>query len=429
MNNIGLLIKLSRIQQNMKQVTLAKGICSTSYLSKIENNQTVPSEDVLQLLLERLHLDYEDLSTEQEVKFLSDLYALYKEAIIERNKEEIVKHLAYYTERNFLFKDEQNFYTYKLYLLRLYLITDPSGDLCQSLIIALSQMEDNFDKKQTFLFNLNKGLYYYLEKDFSTSLQSFEVSLSLITNFHLEDWELADFYYTISVSYLSHNYILNTIEYATKSLNIYKDILVFSRAIDCYLVIGIANNRNSNFKNAEESFLLAKKLIKDLKLYKHNSIVNHNLGSLFAIQGQSEKAIEYYKESLKNSEDTYDYLLTVLSIIIEYSKLNKVEELLVWCEKGISLVTSESSPDYQSFLYHFQIYQHLNNHDSEIEMILINSIKHFELIKEYNYAYKYSIVLGDYYAKNRKYKNSVIYLQKANSFLYLIKNINHWEDL
>ena len=83
MNNIGLLIKMARIQQNMKQVSLAKGICSTSYLSKIENNQTIPSEDVLQLLLERLELDYEDLSTEQELKFLSELYSLYKEAIIE----------------------------------------------------------------------------------------------------------------------------------------------------------------------------------------------------------------------------------------------------------------------------------------------------------------------------------------------------------
>jgi len=86
MNNIGLLIKMSRIQQNMKQITLAKGICSTSYLSKIENNQTVPSEDVLHLLLNRLNLNYQDLSTAEEGKFLLELFSLYKEAIIERPK-------------------------------------------------------------------------------------------------------------------------------------------------------------------------------------------------------------------------------------------------------------------------------------------------------------------------------------------------------
>ncbi len=155
MNNIGLLIKMARIQQNMKQVSLAKGICSTSYLSKIENNQTIPSEDVLQLLLERLDLDYEDLSTEQELKFLSELYSLYKEAIIERNKSEITERLTTYNKRNFLFVDESNFFTYNLYLFRLYLITEADVDKVKNLMNALDQMQEKFDERQHFIFNKN----------------------------------------------------------------------------------------------------------------------------------------------------------------------------------------------------------------------------------------------------------------------------------
>ena len=89
MNNIGLLIKMSRIQQNMKQVTLAKGICSTSYLSKIENNQTVPSEDVIKLLIDRLDIDYWSISLEEENQFMNQLLNLYKKSIIERNKNHI----------------------------------------------------------------------------------------------------------------------------------------------------------------------------------------------------------------------------------------------------------------------------------------------------------------------------------------------------
>ena len=38
MNSIGRLIKLERIKQNMSQAALSEGICSNTYLSKIEND-------------------------------------------------------------------------------------------------------------------------------------------------------------------------------------------------------------------------------------------------------------------------------------------------------------------------------------------------------------------------------------------------------
>ena len=88
----------------------------------------------------------------------------------------------------------------------------------------------------------------------------------MITTFHLDEWEIADFYHALSMSYLSNNHFLNTIEYSTKSLNFYKDNLIFKRAIDCYIVIGIAQTMTSKYKSAEESYLLAKKLAKDFKV-------------------------------------------------------------------------------------------------------------------------------------------------------------------
>lgn len=429
MNNIGLLIKMARIQQNMKQVSLAKGICSTSYLSKIENNQTIASDDVVQLLLQRLNLDYEDLSTDQESVFLSDLYALYKDAIIDRKKHEVISRLSFYTEKNYLFKNEKNFHTYNLYLFRLHLITDPLGKKTTSLLTALAQMEDMFDERQKFIFNINRGLYFYIRRDYTIALSSMETSLSIITNFHLEEWELADFYYGISMVYLKQNFILNTIEYATKSLNIYKDTLVFKRAIDCYLVIGLAQNRNLNFKNAEESFLLAKKIADDLKLIEYRGIIFHNLGSLYATQGNSFKAIDYYNNSLIHSDDTYDYLVTLFSIIKEFSKQDNRFEVLRTSKRGIEIIEKESILDYKSFYYHFQIYSLLNRDITQLEIVLIDAIKYFESSHDYRHAHKYSVLLGDTYHQSRKYKNSVIYLQKANHFLYLIKNINYWEDL
>jgi transcriptional regulator with XRE-family HTH domain len=429
MNNIGLLIKMARIQQNMKQVSLAKGICSTSYLSKIENNQTIPSEDVLQLLLERLELDYEDLSTEQELKFLSELYLLYKEAIIERNKSEITERLTTYNKRNFLFVDESNFFTYNLYLFRLSLITEADVNKVKNLMNALDQMQEKFDERQHFIFNKNCGFYYYLVRDYKLSLSYFESALEYVTNFHLQEWEFADFYHALSMSYLSNNHLLNTIEYSTKSLKFYKDNLIFNRAIDCYIVIGIAYKLNLNFKNAEESFLLAKKIVINFKLSEYTEIINHNLGSLFAIQGQSKIAIDYFKESLKNSSGDENYLLTIYSIAKEYSKQNDDLMVLQWTNTGLEYISKLLDNDYLSYFYHFNIYKLLHNKDLEFESILVNAIDYFESNNEFHYVYKYSILLGNKYSEIRKYKNSTLYLQKAISFSYKIKSINYWEDL
>src|SRR5699024_9351135 len=55
---IGSKIRLHRIKKNMTQEELADGIISVSYLSKIENNQTIASDEVMEFLCQRLDIDY-----------------------------------------------------------------------------------------------------------------------------------------------------------------------------------------------------------------------------------------------------------------------------------------------------------------------------------------------------------------------------------
>lgn len=71
MNYQGYLIYRTRIQRNWSQAGLCKGICSVSYLSKIETGKAEPSEEILQLLLKRLELKY-DKDLELEAADLAD---------------------------------------------------------------------------------------------------------------------------------------------------------------------------------------------------------------------------------------------------------------------------------------------------------------------------------------------------------------------
>lgn len=70
MNYQGYIIYRERLRRNWSQSGLCKGICTVSYLSKIETGKAEPSEEVLRLLLERLGLKSEQ-GMEQEAAELA----------------------------------------------------------------------------------------------------------------------------------------------------------------------------------------------------------------------------------------------------------------------------------------------------------------------------------------------------------------------
>lgn len=57
--DIGSFLKKTRKKQNLTQDDVAKGICSISYLSKIENNQIIPSDYYVNEIMNRLEIDDE----------------------------------------------------------------------------------------------------------------------------------------------------------------------------------------------------------------------------------------------------------------------------------------------------------------------------------------------------------------------------------
>ncbi|MEK3955568.1 MULTISPECIES: helix-turn-helix domain-containing protein [unclassified Psychrobacillus] len=434
MSSIGHIIKSERIDQSMKQTTLAKGICSTSYLSKIENSLTVPSEEVVNLLLKKLDIEIDQVSSEKENKVITSLSELYKIGVLKRDKNFIRGALQKYTDEKLHFLQLNNYYSYQLYLFRLLLILDEKKENLQSIYKAIVQIKDEIDEKTKFILNLNLGIYSYLEGNYQAALNRLELSLGHLNKGSIEEWELADFYNVLSLTYSKCNEFFNAINYASKSLLYYKDNLLFERAIDNYIVIGIAYKKMRQFQEAEKNYYLAAKLAKDYKLINYEEVIYQNLGSLYAIQGCPEKAIEFYKLSLKIKEEDCNaegYLLTTLSIIKEYSKQSDHQQVLQWCQKGLIKIAQEksSTKNYFAYFYHLEIYSHYLNQTEELEMVLTEAISYFENEQDGRHVQKYSILLADYLFKHHKFKAASIYYQKANQVLFKQKFINNWEDL
>lgn len=70
----GQLIYRERIRRNWSQEGLCKGICTISYLSKIENGKTVPSQEILNLLLQRLELTCNSSLEEEAARRAEEAY-------------------------------------------------------------------------------------------------------------------------------------------------------------------------------------------------------------------------------------------------------------------------------------------------------------------------------------------------------------------
>lgn len=76
MNYHGITIYRERKRRNWSQEGLCKGICTVSYLSKIENGKAEPSEDIVRMLLERLGLHTDPELEAEAARSAENLYEL-----------------------------------------------------------------------------------------------------------------------------------------------------------------------------------------------------------------------------------------------------------------------------------------------------------------------------------------------------------------
>ncbi|MFC4409113.1 helix-turn-helix domain-containing protein [Chungangia koreensis] len=434
MSRIGHLIRQERIKQNMKQSTLAAGICSASHLSKIENNSAIPSEEIANLLLEKLNVQMSEYSVEEEEQIIDRLETMYKDAVLNRDHEQIRDFLLQFAGQKIQFKSMDNFYTYNLLMCRLFLVLREQD--VSPFIETLELVASQFNERQKFIFHLNMGIYYYSQFEFQKSIEILERSFELIKMVQIEAWELADFYNFIGTTYMKIDEYFRAIQYISKAMRFFRDNLYLIRAIDCYIILGISFKNTNQLEKAKESYLLGQKLANELGLNSYQSMFHHNLGRLHAMAGNPEKSIEYYHLSLESKyhmKIKEGRIATILALINEYSKLNNSIQVIRWCKKGLNILDKEYDDNHsalaESYRYHYLIYGALHSNALDKEEILKEAIAHFEKIDDYRYIHKYSVLLIDHYAQNEDYKKAMDYFQKAERAIFKQKRVRFWEDL
>lgn len=412
--------------QGKKQNVLAKGICSASYLSKIENNQVAPNSEILQLLANRLNLnlDLAKSDSENHHVYHEEFFSIYKDVIQNRSTSYIKEMLSYLSDKQSNNFSKETFFDFKLLQLYLLLIIETNCDEIDSQIAVLSGNVQSFDHKQDYLFEKCLGIQCYNNNQFSRACEAFDRAAQKLPFEQFGEIEKADLAYIRSLALLANNQYFQCIECLTFPTQYFMNKVHFSRLIECLLIEGIAHQKLKNLEKAREIYSKALKLAENTQYNNFIPVIYQNLGSVNSSLGNLEEALDYYFKSYEMKVTLEKQLITIFSVIQIYSKLENYATMKTWIDKGVSLV--ENREKYRSYDYHFKLYDQLFIQLDDLNFIH-EAISHFENIKDTRHVYKYGIKVAELLKQQQKYKLATHYYERAT--FSKNQNVGYWEDL
>ncbi|GAA0344736.1 tetratricopeptide repeat protein [Bacillus carboniphilus] len=413
---IGERIRFYRHQQNMTQEELANGIISVSYLSKIENNQSLPSEEVIELLCNRLNILLVD---ETEPNLLDDLKDWYK-SIVNQEKDKAVSEYARLKEAVDQRNDSTSMIHFLLFELRYHLLNRDLGS-AQKQIKRIEEISTLLTDELLYYFFKFQGLHAYLRSQYSSAYDKYKKAEGFLASNVFEKWEEADLYYSIALTSSRLWKVSICLRYTNQALAIYQAVYNFKRSAECQLLLGISFQRSGEWKKAEESLLLTSKIAETLNDSNLRGMVHHNLGYLFSLQEKSEQAIEHYLKSIEYREQK-DYtrkLHSIFSLVMEYYKTKNYELAKGWVKQALYIL-AEMEEDLVEYEYHFKTYQYLlsDPQSEEFECFLKEKvIPYFSEHNMFEYLATYAEILATYYENSYRYKLSSHYFRVSNDAL------------
>ena len=428
MNTFGHAIKFERIRQNIKQVQLSDGICTPSYLSKIESNSIVPSEKVIGKILKKFNFEKSNMEI-PETKFNDYVKMNYKEAILYKDRAKTSLLLKELNQKLYVFPDLIDFYNHQLILLRLNLISHDIQFPTKEILRALSELKENFNTHQQFTFHINLGFLKFFENELDSSLESFQKALNILPSIKCEDWEIADMEYALGLVFAMSKRYVSSIEYTKRSITFFEKHLYYARSIEAYIVLSIAYKYSQKYDEASEILKIAQNIAQKTNHTENLLQLHYNIGAIDTLQGNSKSAVFNYQACITLSNEDWNTATSMIALIIEYAKQRDFSSVIEWSQRGLTLCNNSTDPLIRIKEPHFYCFLAIYGELEDYENTLIKGIKLFEQHDEFRFAHKYSLQLARHYMENKKYKKAALQYKKANEYLSLKENRKFTEDL
>ncbi|ABS20867.1 tetratricopeptide repeat protein [Bacillus cytotoxicus] len=355
LEKIGKQVFYKRLQQKMTQEELCQGICSVSYLSKIENGKIEASEEILQLLCTRLEIAVSDLrDVEEEVKDKLDEWL---NALVHLDKPQVERIYKELQEEMNQVLDFEIINYYKLLYTR-YLIMKRDLPALEEELEELKKVYKKYSPFQKLLYTYSRALMYFMKHRYKDSLECL-VQTELMAK--EQGYYETGIYYNLALvySYLELDYM--AIYFANIALEGFRSEYKFRNVINCQLIIAFSYIRKKQYDEALEMYNnISREAISFADKDVITSIVLNNLGYLYYHKKEYKKAKEYYLQCLQykkeKKEEDLNYIDAVYEISLQCVQLQEFEEAREWIDKGI--IVAKKDERYKGMLYLLLILQY-----------------------------------------------------------------------
>ena len=395
---IGSIIKFNRINKNISQKQLSEGICVPSYLSRIENGELHPSEDLISIIFNKLGLDFNDSK-----EFIEEGQKYLKEFFDNLNYNEFD-----YTNKLFaqLESNEDKYLTspliieYFLAKLARYSSTQDRDKFENSKNMLLLSF-DSLTNPQKYIYNFYVGLdLLILSKNKLLGKELIQEALIYKETGHCYFW--------LSYAYRIENNPIKAYDSIQKALSLYvaegniiSIMSTYEKFAEVYFML---DNYSDAIHYLEMSLNMAKKF-NNIYFIEH---INSIIAWAYYRLNDYDKSLEY----IKHNTGLIDHRIIIPDSIIEsliYFSLNDKAAL----KKSIlNLKNSNSlqhiSEDLANLIYDlFNFF--IKNEDyiknelwEDLLLKIINNTKKLIELKKV-----FTALLKDYYIINRRYKDAL----------------------
>lgn len=415
---VGDKLRQLRIYKGLSQAELAEGICSTAYLSKVENCKTSPSSNFIEKITKKLEVEPSVFSTDKSIyytKLIHQLEGKVKQQEELNEKDVSTLYLALYETLSmdlhvkvfnllmrYYIKNKYHSEAQKLY------------ELCEKMLPMETELivEDAHD---IFSFYNLLGNYFYMQQQFHSADYYYTKAKDSGEKSRLE---LAKIFFNLS---LTKQRIFDDMHisliYAKQAYDLFEQEKAHGEIINVLISMTVQYIYNQNFEAAKHTLQAAYE-----KLDQHPDVTEKNMlfmlqyhhGRLYEAVGDEESALKNYKALTDTMEEHPSLVYILKSMVDLYFKQKQWLQVEIYCERAMKLAHQFQ----MNYIYIqlmvvranlLRIQQDEAGYEKEMKkaLSLAKESALGKLIKEIGQ------LLGDYYIELRFYKKASEYYKMA----------------
>ncbi|PGH84807.1 aspartate phosphatase [Bacillus thuringiensis] len=270
-------------------------------------------------------------------------------------------------------------YSYKVLINKSY-VTRSDFDAVEKLTTK------TIDEYLKYYYHFYKAVHNTMIANYIEAMEQFEEAERLL-EYIPNDIEKAEFNYKLGELYYHLQQPLLTIKHVMKAKDIYKkyeDYVI--NQIECDTILGLASVTLSQFEQGEELFVKCLDMAKKHNCTRLITLIQYNLGFLYAKQGISATAIRHLMDVYKSEKP---YHKTVFLLAREHFKVNEIEQAQEFLTQGFGLADVE-------YTHHLRILraQYDENYKQNLETTIADGLDYFESQKLYGFMEEYAGILA-----------------------------------